>query len=41
MNQGKLVTVVAIVALILIGISSIAFTVPQWEKAIVVRNNFV
>jgi membrane protease subunit HflC len=37
MNQGKLVSVVAIVALILIGVSSIAFTVPQWEKAIVVR----
>lgn len=37
MSQAKLVTVLAIVALLLIGISSITFTVAQWEKAIVVR----
>jgi membrane protease subunit HflC len=37
MRQTKLVTLLAVVALLLIGISSITFTVAQWEKAIVVR----
>ncbi len=37
MGQAKLVTLLAVVALVLIGIGSITFTVAQWEKAIVVR----
>lgn len=37
MRQTKLVTLLAVFALLLIGISSITFTVAQWEKAIVVR----
>lgn len=37
MRQTRLVTLLAVTALILIGISSIAFTVAEWEKAIVVR----
>mgnify|MGYP003333310810 FL=1 len=37
MSQAKLVTLLAVVALLLIGVSSITFTVAQWEKAIVVR----
>ena len=37
MIQAKLVTLLAVVALLLIGVSSITFTVAQWEKAIVVR----